>query len=99
MEELILALPIITDPVGFGIRLGLQHNRCEQLIKNHGSDINAQVRAIAAEWYNQTPNCPTWNKVVEALYEYRLVRDAVHLASKVGVKSPSSQKNGDKDNH
>ena len=87
VEELILALPIITDPVGFGIRLGVGYNRCEELIINQGSN-NAQVRAIAAEWYRKSHTSPTWNKVVEALYKFGLVRDAVDLASKVGVKSP-----------
>ena len=84
VEQLILALPTITDPVGFGLRLGVGYNRCEQLIRNHVSNINAQVREIAAEWYNQSP-LPTWNKVVDALYKHGLVHDAVDLASKVGV--------------
>ena len=96
VEELILALPMITDPVGFGIRLGVGYEHCGQLIGSHGSDISAQVRAIAAEWYNHSP-CSTWNKVVEALYEHGLVHDAVHLASKVGVRSPVSQEDGDSD--
>ena len=100
VEELILALPVatITDPVDFGLRLGVRYNRCEQLIRNHVSDIKAQVRAIAAEWYNQAP-CHTWNEVVEALYKHGLVRDAVHLANKVGVKSPLPQEDGDSDHH
>ena len=41
-------------------------------------------------WYNLTPRS-TWNKVVDALYKQGLVHDAVHLASKVGVKSPVPQ--------
>ena len=84
VEELILALPTITDPVGFGLHLGVRYNRCKQLIRNHGSDINAQVQVIAAEWYNLTSR-PTWNKVVEALYNCGLVRDAFILANKVGA--------------
>ena len=96
VEELILALPRIADPVGFGLRLGVGYSSCEQLIINHASDINAQVRAIAAEWYRQSPHS-TWNKVVEALHNHGLVHDAVHLASKVGVKSPVSQEDGDSD--
>ena len=98
VERLILTLPTITDPVGFGVQLGVGYNRCEQLTGSHASDIKAQVRAIAAEWYNQSPR-PTWNELVEALYKQGLVRDAVILASKVGVKSPLSQKDGDHDHH
>ena len=83
VEELILALPTgINDPVTFGIRLGVTYNRCGQLIKNYSSDINAQVRVIAAEWYNQTP-LPTWNKVVEALFKHGLSYDAMVLANDV----------------
>lgn len=84
VENLILKLPTITDPVGFGLRLGVGYNRCEQLIKDHSSNINDQVRSIAAEWYNLTLN-PTWNKVVEALHNHGRVTDAVQLASKTGV--------------
>ena len=98
VEQLLLALPTIIDPVGFGVQLGVEYNRCEQLTRSHASDINVQVRAIAAEWYNLTP-CPTWNKVVEALYKHGLVRDAVNLASKVGVESPLPQEDGDRDHH
>ena len=98
VEELILALPEIKDPVDFGICLGVGYNRCEQLTKDHVSNINAQVRAIAAEWYSQSPH-PTWNKVVEALHRHKLVCDAVQLASKVGVKTPLSQKDGDSDHN
>ena len=98
VEELILALPEIKDPVDFGICLGVGYNRCEQLTKDHFSNINAQVRAIAAEWYSQSPH-PTWNKVVEALHRHKLVCDAVQLASKVGVKSPVLQEDGDSDHH
>ena len=98
VEQLILALPTITDPVGFGVHLGVGYNRCEQLTRNHATDINVQVRVIAAEWYNLTPH-PTWNKVVEALYKHGLVHDAVNLASKVGVKLPVPQEDGDRDHH
>ena len=90
-------MPIINDPVTFGVRLGVRYARCIQL-KDNNSDGNAQVLAIAAEWYNLTPH-PTWNKLVEALYNHGLVRDAVDLASKVGVKSPLSQEDGDSDHH
>ena len=56
------------------------------------------MRAIAAEWYNQSPH-PTWNKVVEALYKYGLPEITVHLANKVGVESPVSQEDCDSDYH
>ena len=80
IEELILALPTrIDDPVTFGIRLGVTYDRCGQLIKNYSSDINAQVRVIAAEWYDRTP-VPSWNKVVEALFKHGLVDDAMRMA-------------------
>ena len=92
-----MALPTVSHPRDFGIHLGVGYDRCEQLIRNHSSDIKAQVQVIAAEWYNKTPH-PTWNKVVRALYMHGLVRDAVHLASKVGVKSPL-QEDGDSDHH
>lgn len=98
VEELILALPTIADPVDFGLHLGVEYSRCNQLIRKHGSDINAQVREIAAEWYNQAPRL-TWNKVVEALCNHGLVRDAVYLANKVGVESPLHQGDGDSDHH
>ena len=91
-------MPTINNPVTFGVRLGVGYAHCIQLIKDNNSDVNAQVLAIAAEWYNLTPR-PTWNKVVEALYNHGLVRDAVNLASKVGVKSPLSQEDGDSDHH
>ena len=97
VEEIILALPSIADPVGFGLCLGVGYSRCEQLIKVCGQNALAQVRAIAAEWYSQSPH-PTWNKVVEALYKHGLVRDAVNLASKVGVRSPC-QEDGDSDHY
>ena len=100
VEKLILALPSITDPCGFGLRLGITFDRCNQLISKHGKDTIAQMRAIAAEWYEQTPrNCFTWNKVVKALYEHGLVRDAVDLAKEVGVESPLPKENGDSDHH
>ena len=82
----------------FGVRLGVGYARCKQLITDNKSDVNAQMREIAAEWYNLTPR-PTWNNVVEALYKQGLVRDAVDLAGKVGVKSPVPQEDGDTDHH
>ena len=79
LEEIILELPIITDPVGFGIHLVLEYACCQQLIIGHVRDIVGQVRSIVAAWYDQTPNC-TWNKVVDALYKHRLVGYAIQLA-------------------
>ena len=89
LEKIILELPIITDPVGFGIHLGLEYDCCQQLIKGHVGDIVGQVRSIVAAWYDQTPN-RTWNKVVDALYKHRLVGDAVQLAKRKGVTLPQS---------
>ena len=89
LEEIILELPIITDPVGFGIRLGLKYARCQQLIKGHVGDIAGQVRSIVAAWYDQTPN-RTWNKVVDALYKHGLVGYALELAKRKGVTLPQS---------
>ena len=98
VEELILKLPPIKDPVDFGLCLGVGYDRCEQLFKDHDHNSSAQVRAIAAEWYRQSPH-PTWNKVVEALHKHKLVCDAVQLASKVGVESPVSKEDGDSNHH
>ena len=89
LEEIILELPIITDPVGFGIRLGLKYARCQQLIKGHVGDIAGQVRSIVAAWYDQTSN-RTWNKVVDALYKHGLVGYALELAKRKGVTLPQS---------
>ena len=97
VEELILTLPTIDDPRLFGLHLGVGYARCKQLIKDNGSGINSQVQAIAAEWYRQSPH-PSWNDVVEALRKLGNVRDAVLLASKVGLESsPLPQEDGDSD--
>lgn len=87
LNEIILELPRITDPVGFGMRLGLEYAHCQQLIKGHVGDIVGQVRSIVAAWYDQTPN-HTWNKVVDALYKHGLVGYAVQLAKRKGVILP-----------
>ena len=89
---------MINNPVTFGLRLGVGYARCKQLIKDNISDVNAQVQEIAAEWYCQSPR-PTWNEVVEALYRQGLPEIAAQLASKVGVRSPVSQQDGDNGHH
>ena len=89
---------MINDPVTFGICLGVEYAHCKQLITDNKSDVNVQMQEIAGEWYYLTP-CPTWNKVVEALHKHGHVHDAVDLASKVGVKSPVPQEDGDSDHH
>ena len=97
MEELLKELPKITDPVGFGIHLGVQYGVCQQKVKENVGDINAQVRSIASAWYKGSSH-PTWNKVVKALSEHKLVHDAVLLAKRKGVKLPQSQ-HGDSDHN
>ena len=93
VEELVFTLPTVADPVGFGVCLGVRYNRCARLIEESGRDKLDQVRAIAEEWYSQSPR-PTWNQVVEALYRQGLPEIAAHLASQVGLRSsPVSQQN------
>ena len=98
MEELLKELPKITDPVGFGIHLGVSYDVCQQKVKENVGDIDAQVRSIASAWYKGSHDPPTWNKVVKALSEHKLVRDAMSLAKRKGVKLPLSQ-HGDSDRH
>ena len=86
---------LISDPVGFGIHLGVRYGVCQQKVKEYVGDISAQVRSIASAWYEGSSH-PTWNKVVKALLEHKLVRDAVLLAKGKGVKLPQSQ-HGDSD--
>ena len=95
MEELLKELPKITDPVGFGIHLGVPFDDCRQIVKENFGDITAQKRLIASAWYKESSH-PTWNKVVKALLEHTLVRDAALLAKRKGVKLPQSQ-HGDSD--
>ena len=98
MEELLKELPTITDPVGFGIRLGVHFDGCQQIVKENVGDITAQVRSIASAWYKGSHDPPTWNKIVKTLSELKLVRDARLLAKRKGVKLPQSQ-HGDSDHH
>ena len=97
MEELLKELPKITDPVDFGIHLGVRYSVCQQKVKENVGDVNAQVRSIASAWYEGSSH-PTWNKVVKALSEHKLVHDAVLLAKRKGVKLPQSQ-HGDSDHN
>ena len=89
LNSLLLALPTITDPVGFGMCLDVDYARCEQLVAGHVRDIRAQVRSIAAEWYQQSHH-PSWEEVVEALVRHEHVRDAERLARREGVQLPQS---------
>ena len=98
MEELLKELPTIIDPVGFGIHLGVLYDDCKLIAKENVGDINAQVRSIASAWYKGSRDPPTWNKVVKALLEHKLVRDAKLLAKRKGVKLPQSQ-HFDSDHH
>ena len=90
MEELLKELPKITDPVDFGIHLGVRYGVCKQKVKENVGDINAQVRSIASAWYKGSSH-PTWNKVVKALSEHNLVHNAVLLAKRKGVRLPQPQ--------
>ena len=90
-------MPKITDPVDFGIHLGVCFDDCRQIAKENVGDINAQVRLIASAWYKESSH-PTWNQVVEALSQHKLVNDAVKLAKRKGMKLPQSQ-HGDSDHH
>ena len=98
MEELLKELPTIIDPVGFGIHLGVHHDVCQLIAKENDRDITAQKRLIVSAWYNESHDPPTWNKVVEALLEHKLVRDAKLLAKRKGVKLLQSQ-HCDSDHH
>ena len=97
MEELLKELPTITDPVDFGIRLGVRYDDCQRKLQENVGNVNAQVRSIASAWYKESSH-PTWNKVVKALLEHKLVHDAALLAKRKGVKLPQSQ-HGDSDHH
>ena len=98
MEELLKELPTITDPVGFGIHLGVLFDDCQLIAKENVGDITAQKRLIVSAWYKGSHDPPTWNKVVEALLKHNLVCDAVLLAKRKGVKLPQSQ-HCDSDHH
>ena len=65
--------------------LDMDYARCEQLVAGNVRDIRAQVRSIAAEWYQQSLH-PSWEEVVEALVRHEHVHDAERLARREGVK-------------
>ena len=98
VEELLKELPTITDPVDFGIHLGVLHDDCQLIAKANIGDIPAQKQLIVSAWYKGSNDPPTWNKVVEALFKHKLVRDAELLAKRKGVKLPQFQ-HCDSDRH
>ena len=69
--------------------LDVDYARCEQLVAGNVRDIRAQVRSIAAEWYQQSHH-PSWEEVVEALVRHEHVCDAERLARREGVQLPQS---------
>ena len=84
INKLIKELPTIVDPLDFCICLEIDYARCHQIQNDRPMNVREQVRAIAMEWYHQSPY-RSWEEIVEALFCHNYDHFAVQLATEVHV--------------